>query len=537
MKLLLIAATALPVITADIALAAEHDTVIRLAQAKPAEPAEQQHKGAGPAKKPTAPAQHKPAPQQHAQPPAKPAAPAHPAPQHPTAKPATPPAAPHQPSAAKPSAPVRPQHPTATPKSPPAPQHPTATPKSPPAPQHPTAAPKAPATPQHPTAAPKAPATPQHPTAAPKAPPTPQHPTAAPKTPPAPQHPTARQPARPQQPTAQQPVRPQTPTAQQPARPQTPTAQQRRPENPAAQQARPQGPQPRRLEDAKRERHETHQNGRTVITEPGRTIIRESGHTIIRHDDAERFRRNARDVHVEHRGKDTVTTVLRPDNTRIIDTVDERGRLLRRVRRDRNGHEVVLIENRHRERSGPLGIFLNIAPPVIHIPRDRYIVDADRADRSLVYDTLVAPPVMTIERRYSLDEIRFNQNLRERMPRIDLDTITFDTGSWEIAPDQARRLEIIAEPMRRAIERNPDEIFLIEGHTDATGDKVDNLSLSDRRAEAVAEVLTQDFGVPPENLVTQGYGEDYLKVNTPGPEPRNRRVTVRRITPLLARGG
>jgi outer membrane protein OmpA-like peptidoglycan-associated protein len=49
----------------------------------------------------------------------------------------------------------------------------------------------------------------------------------------------------------------------------------------------------------------------------------------------------------------------------------------------------------------------------------------------------------------------------------------------------------------------------------------------------VALVLSQQFGVPAENLTTQGYGDQYLKVPTPGPERANRRVTVRRITPLL----
>jgi len=39
--------------------------------------------------------------------------------------------------------------------------------------------------------------------------------------------------------------------------------------------------------------------------------------------------------------------------------------------------------------------------------------------------------------------------------------------------------------------------------------------------------------VPAENLTTQGYGEQYLKVPTPGPERANRRVTAQRITPLL----
>jgi outer membrane protein OmpA-like peptidoglycan-associated protein len=34
-------------------------------------------------------------------------------------------------------------------------------------------------------------------------------------------------------------------------------------------------------------------------------------------------------------------------------------------------------------------------------------------------------------------------------------------------------------------------------------------------------------------LTTQGYGEQYLKVDTQSPERQNRRVAMRRITPLL----
>ena len=89
--------------------------------------------------------------------------------------------------------------------------------------------------------------------------------------------------------------------------------------------------------------------------------------------------------------------------------------------------------------------------------------------------------------------------------------------------------------MKRIIDRNPDEIFMIEGHTDAVGSDIDNLSLSDRRAETVAIILSDTFRVPPENLVTQGYGEEFLKVNTQAPSRENRRVAVRRITPLLSR--
>jgi len=289
----------------------------------------------------------------------------------------------------------------------------------------------------------------------------------------------------------------------------------------------------KRLDQVRAARQETHEGNRTIIREVNRTIIRENGHTIIRHDDTDRFKRGAHDVQVEHRGNQTETIVIRPDGVRVITVVDAQGRLLRRIRRDAGGREVILIDNRYEGPRRPFGFILDLAPPVIHIPRDRYIVEADRADRALLYATLIAPPVMHIERRYTLDEIRYNQALRERMPRIDLDTITFDTGSWEVTPDQARLLEPIAEAMKQAIHRNPNEIFMVEGHTDAVGDEIDNLSLSDHRAEAVAEIMTEDYGIPPENLTTQGYGEKFLKIPTQGPERRNRRVTVRRITPLL----
>jgi OmpA-OmpF porin, OOP family len=154
----------------------------------------------------------------------------------------------------------------------------------------------------------------------------------------------------------------------------------------------------------------------------------------------------------------------------------------------------------------------------------------------LIYETMVAPPVERIDRRYSLDEIRYSPNVRMQMPSIDVNTINFETGSWEIPPDQAAKLQAIADGLNRAIQANPREVFLIEGHTDKVGSDVDNLSLSDRRAESAATLLTQQFNVPAENLTSQGYGEQYPKEQTDGPSIINRRVTVRRITPLLNGG-
>jgi outer membrane protein OmpA-like peptidoglycan-associated protein len=241
-------------------------------------------------------------------------------------------------------------------------------------------------------------------------------------------------------------------------------------------------------------------------------------------------------VRTERRGSETTTIVERPDGSRIITVTDDDGRLLRRIRRGRDNREVVIIDNRYRGPQTRDSYYVDLPPPVIRIPRERYILEADRASAADVYEVLTAPPVERIDRRYTLDEIRYSPRVRERMPRVDVDTINFDLGSWEIAPDQIDRLAVIADAIKRAIAQNPAEVFLIEGHTDATGGDVDNLSLSDRRAETVALALTEKFEVPAENLTTQGYGEQYLKVDTQAAERQNRRVSARRITPLLEGG-
>ena len=286
------------------------------------------------------------------------------------------------------------------------------------------------------------------------------------------------------------------------------------------------------------ERRQSTEGGRTIIREPDQTIIREGGQTVIRHSEIDRFRYGAQDVRMERRGNDNVTIVVRPDGDRIVTTVDENGFLLRRSRIMRDGNEVIIIDNRPRgpgfvRGGGYGGFFVNLAPPVVRMPRDRYIVEDERANPELLYETLIAPPIERIERSYSLDEIRYTAPLRDRMPRIDLNTVTFESGSWELTPDQVQKLAAIAGGLNRAVQQNPREVFLIEGYTDAVGTDIDNLSLSDRRAESVAIALTQQFSVPAENLSTQGYGEQYLKIQTEAAERANRRVTVRRITPLL----
>ena len=392
---------------------------------------------------------------------------------------------------------------------------------------------------------PQSPAAQTAPTQPPAAQTQPAQPPAAqtrpvPPTPPAAQS----QPTQPAAPTAQgnqqAPAgQAQTPSSQ-PATATAPPPPQQKQMQPAMTDKGSIAPQPtgsqgqplRRVEDLRNERREVREGDRVVIREPDRVIIQEGGRAIIRHNEMTRFLMGGREIAVDRRGSETTTIVERPDGTRIITVTDEDGRLIRRVRRSADGREVVIIDSRDAWRPGTT-YFVDLPPPVVRIPRERYIVEAGRATPEIIYETLMAPPVERIDRRYSLEQIRYSQPLRERMPRVDLDTINFESGSWDIAPDQINRLAVIATAMAQVVQRNPGEVFLVEGHTDAVGADVDNLSLSDRRAEAAALALTERFRIPAENLTTQGYGEQYLKVPTQEAERQNRRVTVRRITPLL----
>ncbi|MBX9773223.1 MAG: OmpA family protein [Xanthobacteraceae bacterium] len=302
-------------------------------------------------------------------------------------------------------------------------------------------------------------------------------------------------------------------------------------------------PQVGNVNELKGKRREERVGNTVVIVEPGnRRIFRDGNRVFIRHDEGERMRRwgNAR---FETRGNERYTIVNRGGYD-VVTITDGRGHLLRRYRRFPDGREYALIDNRRRWGTAAVvggvvvggAVIAGLMMPRIAIPREQYIVEMDTAPPAYLYEALEAPPLVAMERPYTLDEVRDNYELRARVRSVDVNTINFATGSWEVSPDQIPRLQGLAEAMLKVIGENPATVFLIEGHTDAVGAAEDNMSLSDRRAEAVAEVLTTHFNIPPENLVTQGYGEQHLRVQTDGPSRENRRVEVRNVTGLMAAG-
>ncbi|MEZ5790359.1 MAG: OmpA family protein [Nitratireductor sp.] len=185
-----------------------------------------------------------------------------------------------------------------------------------------------------------------------------------------------------------------------------------------------------------------------------------------------------------------------------------------RQRRLQNRQNVIVIDRR--ARYTPL--------PAIALA-EAYDEDVERQ--------LVAPPSRPIERRYSLREYRQTPSLRTLMPGIEVDTVKFGFNEDFVREQEIGKLDRIGEILERIIAGNPDEVFLIEGHTDLVGSAAYNEALSLRRAAAIRDALTTYFYIPEKNLEIAGYGEEYPRIPTEFEEPENRRVTIRRITPIL----
>ncbi|WP_299362155.1 OmpA family protein [uncultured Paracoccus sp.] len=218
------------------------------------------------------------------------------------------------------------------------------------------------------------------------------------------------------------------------------------------------------------------------------------------------------------------STVVRQDGSTVVTIRDADLRVLRRTVIAPDGTSTTLIDETVQVQ--PVNVS-ELPPPA------RPLV---ASDRPLSEEDLRAAlqREVAVDRRFTLSQIRNIPAVRALVAPIDINSITFDTGSAAIKPDQAQQLATLGRAIAETIRQNPREVFMIEGYTDTVGSDASNLALSDRRAESVALALTEYFQVPPENMVVQGYGEQFLRVPAEGDVRANRRASVRRITELLA---
>ena len=111
---------------------------------------------------------------------------------------------------------------------------------------------------------------------------------------------------------------------------------------------------------------------------------------------------------------------------------------------------------------------------------------------------------------------------------VNLPDITFAVDSTTISPGLQAALNEVAA----SLQKYPNSLIDVMGHTDSSGSDAYNLDLSRRRAESVKNYLVLR-GVSSARIATIGYGEQYPKATNDTVEGRalNRRVEIR-ITPI-----
>jgi outer membrane protein OmpA-like peptidoglycan-associated protein len=106
---------------------------------------------------------------------------------------------------------------------------------------------------------------------------------------------------------------------------------------------------------------------------------------------------------------------------------------------------------------------------------------------------------------------RIPLNRRPRVPNVALQglniqlkrPILFQTGAAAIAPESVAIVEEVADFLKNRADLSSIEV---QGHTDNAGTPLSNQSLSQNRAQAVADALAR-LGVDPTRLTVKGYGD------------------------------
>ncbi len=106
---------------------------------------------------------------------------------------------------------------------------------------------------------------------------------------------------------------------------------------------------------------------------------------------------------------------------------------------------------------------------------------------------------------------------------VTLGDVLFEVDRAELKPGAMRNLDTLAA----AMHRHERTTIAIEGHTDSTGDRDYNLSLSQRRADSVMSYLV-GRGIAQHRMVARGLGLDYPVASNADAAGRqqNRRVEI-----------
>ena len=108
---------------------------------------------------------------------------------------------------------------------------------------------------------------------------------------------------------------------------------------------------------------------------------------------------------------------------------------------------------------------------------------------------------------------------------VELRNVFFDVNKWDLKPQSKAELDKLI-----AFLKNNQEVkIILEGHTDNSGDRQFNFTLSGNRAKAVMDYVIKNGDIDPDRLSYKGYADTRPKVPNDSPEnkAKNRRTEFR----------
>ena len=155
------------------------------------------------------------------------------------------------------------------------------------------------------------------------------------------------------------------------------------------------------------------------------------------------------------------------------------------------------------------------------------LVAADEAEKARQARTEAEAARTEMESlRGRLSELEAKQT--ERGLLITLGDVLFEFNKSELKTGGQRNLLPLAE----VLKERTDQPVIIEGHTDSVGSHAYNMTLSEKRAEAVEHYLVAQ-GVDVNRITTKGLGPDFPVADNGSNEGRQRNRRFEVILPNL----
>lgn len=134
----------------------------------------------------------------------------------------------------------------------------------------------------------------------------------------------------------------------------------------------------------------------------------------------------------------------------------------------------------------------NAVPTVPMVPESQLIDMRDRANSLKNENESLKRDL--VEARNKKPEVIVQKEVVNSVPRL---VVVFNIGKSSIAKREYMNIETMA----KAIKENPGKVYTITGYADkGTGSAEYNMKLSKKRAEAVRDVLVNEFNVPASQL-------------------------------------